>query len=100
MKPYLRITLNEAELSVIEQSYIKGIKHHIRQKSQAVLLSHNGMVVPEIAVFFQKKEETVRRWLWGWKNHGLAGFDIKKGRGKSSKLQALDACVVEVVKKK
>jgi transposase len=100
MKPYLKITLGEDELALLTQSYTNGKKHYVRQRSHALLLLNSGMVVPEIAVLFGRKEETIRRWYWGWEKDGLSGLDVKEGSGRKAKLSVSDSAVVEVVKKK
>jgi transposase len=100
MKPYIRIQLSEKELAEITKLYESGKKHHLRQKSQALLFSHSGKIVTEIGSLLDHKEETIRRWFKSWKQLGTAGFEIKKGRGLKSKLMDSDDEIVKIVKKK
>jgi transposase len=99
MKPYIRIQLSEEELKNARKIHKTGLKHHIRQKAHALLLSHSGKIVTEIASILSYDEETIRSWFNKWKTGGFESFEIKKGRGLKPKISTQDTDSVDFIKK-
>ena len=100
MKQRRYIKLTAEEHSILSLAYKEGDKHHYRERSYAILLSHEGHSINEIARLLHKQPASVRAWFNRWESEGLKGLEIQKGRGVKPKLRPDDLAVVEVVKKK
>ena len=100
MKPYRYICLNTAEIEAVQTAYQTDHRHHVRQKCHALLLSHRGHKVPEIASLFGVQRDTVRGWFNKWSAEGVTGFAIKAGRGVKAKLDQTNEKLVDFIKKK
>ena len=99
MKPYRYITLSESDLLALDIGQKTGTKHHYRERCHAVLLSHRRYSIPQIANLLGKRRETIHQWFNRWSVSGLAGLDIKAGRGLKSTLNHDDADLVAEIKK-
>lgn len=84
MKPYRYIRLSSQEVDTLEA----GLKHHAksfyRTRCHALLWSHRGYKVMEIASLLQVRTHTVRLWMSNWEANGLAGLQISAGRGRKA----------------
>ncbi len=94
MKAYRHVVLSPSELATLENGYKNGSKFHFRIRCHSLILSSQGLKVTEIASFYKKDEETIRKWMNKWASQGLSGLMIAKGRGKKP---ALRECVKETV---
>lgn len=61
-------------------------KHHVRQRSLCILLSHQRYQVDELAKIFGKTERTIYTWLDLWETKHFVGLYDKKGRVRKPKL--------------
>lgn len=78
---YIR-TLNN-EISKELEKIIKEDKHYkSRYRAQAILLSHQGKSVNELAGIFGCKIRTIYRWFDRFELKGVAGVYELKGRGR------------------
>ncbi|MFK7798606.1 MAG: helix-turn-helix domain-containing protein, partial [Aureispira sp.] len=60
-KKYIK-GLTDEEKSSLEKGYKTGKSHLTRRKCQAILLSHSGKTVDELAVFFKVHTQSVYSW--------------------------------------
>lgn len=76
------IQLLEAEEKTLQEAMKNHPKADFRQKSNALLMSHQGLCISFIAKFFQVKPDTVGGWFISWENQGLIGLQRLKGQGR------------------
>ena len=60
----------------------EGETRRIRQRAHAVLLSHSGKTVNELAATFEVNRDTVRDWFDSWERDGVRGLTDKARTGK------------------
>lgn len=84
-KKYIK-GLTDEEKSSLEKGYKTGKSHLTRRKCQAILLSHSGKTVDELAVFFKVHTQSVYSWYKLWESEGIKGLELKPGRGRKPKL--------------
>jgi len=90
--------LTKEQKSSLEKGYKTGKSFFFRRKCHAILLSHSGQTVNELAQFFNVSPISVYNWLKSWKSHGIKGLQLKPGQGRPSKLKMEDKKHVEKVK--
>lgn len=88
MGRFLKITLDEIKRAELENGYKNGDSHTFRRHCQMVLLKAEGRKTKEVAAFFGCCEKSVNEWLHRYKQDGIAGLQIKPGRGRPSILSA------------
>lgn len=94
------INLNIEEREELEKLYSSSLKHHFRQRCQAILLSAQGIPVPQLAKMFAVRTRTIYSWMDRWTALGVKGLQILPGRGVKAKLETNDSNLVNLVKKK
>lgn len=94
------IELSPSDYELLLCTYRKSEKHHLRQRCHAILLSHEGKQVKEIATLFKVRTRTIYTWMNRWNKEGLIGLSIKEGRGLKPKLDKSNEETVSLVKKK
>lgn len=62
----LHITLTEPQLTQLNQLIRQATNHRVRQRSQALVWSHQGKPRAEIAQLFAVKPDTVTAWFRRW----------------------------------
>lgn len=62
----LRISLTPDQQAELTQLVRQAPAHRVRQRSQALLWSHQGMKRQQIAELFQVKADTVTAWFRRW----------------------------------
>lgn len=62
----LRITLTEPQLTLLTKLIQQATNHRVRQRSQALVWSHQGKLRTEIAQLFAVKPDTVTAWFRRW----------------------------------
>ena len=62
----LRITLTEPQLTQLTRLIRQATNHRVRQRSQALVWSHQGKSRVEIAQLFAIKPDTVTAWFRRW----------------------------------
>jgi transposase len=67
-----------------------GETRRIRQRAHAVLLSHDGKTVNELAKIFGVTRDTVRDWFDRWEHEGLLGLGDAARSGKPPILSAAE----------
>jgi transposase len=93
------------ELTTEDQEVLRylrdeGETRRIRQRAHAVLLSHSGKTVNELAETFEVNRDTVRDWFDTWERDGVQGLADKPRTGKPPILTPVEqAQAVELLKK-
>lgn len=85
-KKYIK-ELTDKQISLLEKGYKTGQSHLTRRKCQAILLSHSGKSVDELALLFNVTKQSVYNWYKVWESEGTKGLELKPGRGRKQKLQ-------------
>lgn len=62
----LRITLTDPQLAQLTNLMRQSTNHRVRQRSQALLWSHQGKPRAQIAQLFALKPDTVSAWFRRW----------------------------------
>lgn len=63
-----------------------GRKKRIRHRAHAILLSHGGKAIREIAEIFQVDRNTITNWLDRWDTEGIDGLADRPRSGAPPKL--------------
>jgi len=84
-KKYIK-ELTDEQKSSLEKGYKTGKSHLTRRKCQAILLSHSGKSVEELAILFGVQAQSVYLWYKAWEFEGIKGLELKPGRGRKPKL--------------
>ena len=72
--------------SMLERIYKQSRHHHVRRRTQCIILSFRGKTIKELMTIFQVSRKTVHNWLTLWEDEKLVGLYDKAGRGRKSKL--------------
>jgi transposase len=89
------ITLTETEEQELAQLYKRSQYIVERQRSQCILLSHQGKSIKELSQVFGVSRLTITKWLDRWQQGGKAGILLPPGRGRKKKLSGLAAEPIE-----
>jgi transposase len=87
--------LSQSQLAELESGYKYGANNVFRAHCQAILLSHQGYTVQELMQIFDCRKNTIYDWFNRYQSDGIAGLQIKQGRGRKPKLTADDKAIVE-----
>lgn len=79
-------SLSEKQEEQLQQIRDAGRTRRIRQRAHAILLSHGGKSIYEIAEIFQVDRNTVSAWLNRWETEGIEGLTDKPHPGAPPKL--------------
>ena len=80
------------ELSVSEREELEGVRRHdarlyMREKAAALLKIADGQIASQVAehgLLQTHAPDIVYRWLKRWQTEGVAGWVVKKGRGRKA----------------
>lgn len=87
------------EEQTLKEGYKNHPKFHVRQRFHALLLSDEGMPIPQIKQLIKTRSRTIYTWMNKWEEKGLVGLMIVPGRGVKSKLSVQNIALVELIKK-
>jgi len=90
--------LTKEQKSSLEKGYKTGKSFTFRRNCHAILLSHEGQTVNEIARFLRVSTITVYTWLNKWQSQGIEGLKHKPGQGRPVKLKLDNEKHVKTVK--
>jgi transposase len=79
-------SLSEEQEQQLRQIRDAGRTKRIRHRAHAILLSHGGKQIREIAEIFQVDRNTVTAWLDRWDTQGIEGLEDKPHTGAPPKL--------------
>ena len=82
MGRFLKVTLDEIKRAELVNGCRNGDSHTFRRHCQIVLLKAEGRKTKDIAAIFGCCEKSVNDWLHRYKRDGIAGLQIKAGRGR------------------
>ncbi len=88
MKAILPI-VDDAILTTLKCAIRFAPQPYVRERAQAVMLSHRGFSLSEISDFFDNQYQTVSRWLDDWEDDGLRGL-YKDHNGGASRIYSLE----------
>lgn len=90
--------LTKEQKGSLEKGYKTGKSFTFRRSCHAILLSHEGQTVNEIALFFGVSTTSVYSWLNKWQSDGIEGLKHKPGQGRPTKLKLESERHVKTVK--
>ncbi|PJE78664.1 hypothetical protein CI610_02386 [invertebrate metagenome] len=73
MKAILPI-VDDAVLITLKCAIRYAPQPYVRERAQAVMLSHRGFSLSEMTDVFDIQYQTVSRWLDDWENNGIRGL--------------------------
>lgn len=88
-------SLENEEKVTLEEGYRNHAKHHFRNRCKSILMSDDGISIPEIARFFKTRTRTIYSWFSRWEKMGIVGLMILPGRGRTA---ALKQCNVDEIR--
>ncbi len=91
--------LTDSERMTLEDGSKHHPKFHFRQRCQTLLLCSDGELIEDVADLFSIRTRTIYTWMDRWRDMGISGLGILKGRGLKSKLSALSENQVTSLKK-
>ena len=80
------VELGRQEQRELKEFIRDSRSHRERQRAQAVLFLHGGMLEREAAEFVGASDRSVSRWLKAWRRQGLAGLKDNKPVGRPSRI--------------
>lgn len=94
MPRLIRIQLTASQRQELENTRAHHPKGYLRERAAAVLKVASGLLVQQVAetgLLKRHEPETVKDWIDRYLAYGLAGWQIKKGRGRKPKFSPSDA---------
>ena len=79
-------SLTEEQVEQLQRIRDTGRTRRIRHRAHAILLSHGGKQIGEVAEIFQVSRNTASAWLDRWDTQGLEGLADKPRPGAPPKL--------------
>ena len=95
-KRYIHLTPEQKV--ALEKAYKTGTSHDYRNRCHCILLSSQGWSTIELKNFFQVSQLTIYLWFNRYEEEGIAGLQIRPGRGRKRKLDIDNKDHVKVVK--
>ena len=83
----MSINWQQEQFKELENASRTHKKPHFRIKAMAVLRVASGHTRKEVAFWFGFTEKVVGKWVKLYRELGLSGFKIKKGRGPKPKIK-------------
>jgi transposase len=94
MARVIRIQLNDAQRQELRHVRAHHAKAFLRERAAAVLKVGEGALIQHVAengLLKRHEPETVKGWIEQYLSAGLAGWQIKAGRGRKPKFSPSDA---------
>ena len=89
--------LTPEQKQALEEGYKKGKSHSFRNRCQAILLSHQGHSVQQLARVFQVRDLSIYKWMNRFEDGGVKGLQNQPGRGRKALLKLENQFHVQVV---
>ncbi len=80
MKSVTAIT-DPAIITTLQQAWRLGSTPYLRERAHAVLLSHRGYSLDQIADILGVQYQTVSNWIDQWEDYGITGLYKHHGGG-------------------
>lgn len=94
MPKRIHVSLTAEQTKELEHTRHKHLKAYMRERAAAVLKVASGKSVSEVAeegLLTRHEPETVYNWIKSYLKEGLAGWQIKTGRGRKPIFSPADA---------
>jgi len=72
-------------ISLLWRIYKHSTRYRVRQRAHCIILSFQGMTVPQLACMFHVTQRTVYNWLNAWETLGFPGIYDAPGKGSKGK---------------
>ncbi len=89
--------LSEEQKQALEEGHKMGKSHRFRTHCQAILLSHQGYSVQELARLFKVSDLSIYKWMNRFKNGGAPALLTQPGKGRKALLKLENQTHVELV---
>lgn len=80
------IQLDKSSIIELEKLRKTDSRYRVRDRAQALLMSHRGLKIKQISVIFGVDRDTVSDWFSRWQDHGIDGLADAPGAGRPPKL--------------
>ena len=85
MDTRLRVFLTPTEETTLKQMrHANNLCQRVKERAEAICLSHHGWYVEKIAVYLNCSAKTVRKTLNKWQKEGLGGLYERGDRGRKT----------------
>lgn len=78
----IKIILSDQQRNELENGYRTGENHVFRVRCQMILLKAENRKSSEVGAILGFCEQAVNKWLWRYKENGIAGLKTKPGQGR------------------
>jgi len=78
--------LSEESVATLKEAMKNHARSSVRERARAILLSHKGFRVKDIAKIYDASRQTASNWIELWEKRGLAGLCDAPRSGRPSKL--------------
>ena len=89
--------LSEEQKQALEEGHKTGKSHRFRTRCQAILLSHQGYSVQELARLFKVSDLSIYKWMDRFKDGGVEALQTQPGKGRKPLLKLENQAHVELV---
>lgn len=95
-RPRLQVVLNsEEDRTLLELRTATHLPQRVKDRAEALRLSHRGWTTEQIAEYFEWRVETVRETMHRWRTQGLGGLWDAQRPGRRPKWQEADMAHLE-----
>lgn len=93
-------SLTKEQIADLTSAWKDDARHRVRCRAHAILLSNQGISVPDLCVVFDAADGTIRDWLERWERAGLDGLEDEDRPGRPPELDDDEQeLAVELLKK-
>lgn len=89
--------LGEEQKQALEEGHKTGKSHRFRTRCQAILLSHQGYSVQELARLFKVSDLSIYKWMDRFKDGDVKALQTQPGKGRKPLLKLENQAHVELV---
>lgn len=89
--------LSEEQKQALEEGHKTGKSHRFRTRCQAILLSHQGYSVQELARLFKVSDLSIYKWMDRFKDGDVKALQTQPGKGRKALLKLDNQAHVELV---
>ena len=81
--------LTAVEIQTLQEMHRYHLSRRARMRAHSLLLSHQGVSMPQIARIYQVDYRSVSSWLDQWQTRGLVGLYDQPGAGRRKRSQGV-----------
>ena len=82
------ITLSDSDQQTLRSLHKSHSSHRVRIRAQALLMSHKGFKIAQIADCYEVDRDTVTGWFNRWEHDGIDGLSDLPRSGRPSSLDS------------